>query len=185
MSGAVDSHGGMVLEFVEREHVIARLAAHRADRDAFILAIPPSLLVAAARGLGMIREAEFFLDSSGTGDLLTAAGPGAGDAVAVTVALSGRPTVAVAVVPKRVAGVAVCAALGLRDMDDARDLRALEKPGEPVAWPRFLIDALERVDPDTVRRIEASREELLASERKRRTRQKPGAGTGRRTKRRG
>lgn len=152
---------------VPREDVVDLLARHVAAHDAYLIAIPPSLLPAAARGLGMIREVSFFLDSAGTGDLMTAAGPGAGEAVAVTAALTQAPLVSVAVVPKTVAAVAVCAALGLADMDDARELRALQADGEPMVWPRFLVDALERVDPVTAARIEASRRALARSMRTR------------------
>jgi len=125
-----------------RAQAIARLAAHRAERDAYLIAIPPSLIAPAALSLGLIRECVFYLDSAGTGDLVTAHGPDAGTAVALTAALAGIPVVAVAVIPKTVAAVAVCAVLGEPDMDDDRDLRALLQDDESTVWPRFLLDAL-------------------------------------------
>lgn len=137
---------------IPRESAVRRIAAHIADRDAFIVVVPPGLLDTLAAGLVDVPDWTGYADN-GTRMVLRTDQPGALLVVeAVSVAT------AVVIVPKTVPAGVLAEALGQEiPADGSQDLVLLhEDERGPLIWPRLFVDALEIVDPAVAAHLHAN-----------------------------
>jgi hypothetical protein len=139
-------------------HAVAtdRIAAHYADRTAFIILAGLNLDLQVANRLSALPAwTAYAVDASGlvlaTDDLnlLTAR--------SILAGLAGVPSITLFTVPKAVPAVDLGEALGQHVAEDgSRDVITCTVPGEPIAWPMVFVEALRRVDPAAAMSLEAN-----------------------------
>jgi len=133
---------------VDRAEAVRVIAGHIADRDAFVISIPPAFVASAAARLHAVRACAWYTDN-GTGVVMQLAGRGIQAAGVLDELLPGL-TAAVAIVPKTVPAAELAAAMRHAiPGDGSQDLVLLHGGGEAdaIVWPVLLVDALARIDP--------------------------------------
>lgn len=135
---------------IDRGQAVHRIAAHLADRDSYVITVPPDLVDTVAENLASIPERTLYLD----GGLPAVLRTDQASVLAVTGALTA--TAAVLVVPKTVPAAALTKALGQHVPEDgSQDIVVLMADG-PIVWPLLFVDALEVVDPRAAGQLRAS-----------------------------
>lgn len=142
---------------IPRPQAIKEIATHLADRDTFVIIIPPDLIGSAAHALRH-TDTTYYLDN-GTPFLLCTSRTGTSrlNVPRLIAALNMSPTVCVATVPKTVPAIELSKALAQPIPEDgSQDVVILQRPGHPVVWPMVFVDALEIVDPEAAKSIRAA-----------------------------
>jgi hypothetical protein len=132
---------------VARADAVSDIGAHIADRDAFVISIPPALIASAAARLSALPSCTWYADN-GSEIVMRLAVPSIPVIEAIDMLLPGM-TAAAAIVPKTVPAAQLAAALShVTEIpgDGSRDLVMLQDDSGPVIWPRLLADALASVD---------------------------------------
>lgn len=137
---------------ISRATAVTTVAGHIADRDAFVITVPPNVLGDVTHGLRDVDGWTAYLDS-GTPVILQT------DRVSV-LAVTGAIILSAAVVtvPKTVPAAVLSKALGQTIPDDgSQDLVVLHgADGEPIVWPLLFVDALDQVDPIAAAQLRAA-----------------------------
>ncbi|MDJ0341777.1 hypothetical protein [Streptomyces sp. PH10-H1] len=135
-----------------RPQAVKRIADHIADRDSYVITVPPDALTSFAHRLCDIPDWNAYLDN-GTGTVLHT-----GHALTLLACDLIIETAAVVIVPKTVPTAVLTEAVG-RDVpaDGSQDIVILTGPaGRPVFWPLLLVDAIEIVDPAVAAQLRAN-----------------------------
>jgi hypothetical protein len=124
--------------FLARDDAVRAIAAHIADRDAYVITVPPDTLPALSRTLNGLPSWSAYLDN-GTPVVMRTVRAGA---LAVADLLT--ETAGVLVVPKTVSAAELSRVVGQQvPADGSQDLVVLMSPqGGPVFWPLLFVDAL-------------------------------------------
>jgi hypothetical protein len=133
---------------VPRADAVSDIAAHIADRDAFVISVPPALIATAAGRFSELPICTWYC-GNGSGIVMRLAVASIPVIEAVDMLLPGM-TAAVAIVPKTVPAARLATALShITEIpeDGSRDLVLLQDDSGVIVWPRLLVDALALVDP--------------------------------------
>lgn len=138
---------------IARRHAITEISACLADRDAYVVGIPPGALLDFAFRLENVPVMTAWVDNGTNVVLKTSDLP----VLAVAVTVMDFRAAAVVAIPKTVPAAVVRAAID-RDMPDdgSRDIVVLDDGGRLAYWPRLLVDALQRVDPAYTAQLHAN-----------------------------
>jgi hypothetical protein len=137
---------------VDRDTAVAAIARHLADRDSFVIGVPPFAVDECAERLADIPST-FYADSGIAGVLVT------NQPVLIGLLSQLGQVAVVATVPKTVPASALSDALGQRvPRDGSRDLILLQVDDGPAryVWPMLLVDAISRFDPKAGLQIRAT-----------------------------
>lgn len=138
-------------ELLGRDRAVQKIARHIADRDAYLVTIPPDTLPRLSKSLDRIATWSAYLDS-GNPFILRTNRPGA---LLVTDLLI--ETAGVLVVPKTVPASALSKVVGQEvPADGSQDLVVLMPTAGPIFWPLLFVDALEIVDPKVAAQLRAN-----------------------------
>lgn len=150
-----------MITLVDRQDAVAAIAAHLADRTAFIINIPPALISTAVEHLESIPGWTGHFDNGTPAVLRTGAGS-LSLGVAQLLEALGAPFTAVVTVPKTVPAADLGRALD-RDIpaDGSQDIIGLYEGG-PIVWPMLFVEALDRVDPQAAAQLRASGIEIAS-----------------------
>jgi hypothetical protein len=136
---------------ITREQAVKAIAGHLADRDAYVITVPPELMPEVTRSLDGITDWTAYLDGGLPVVIRT-------DRAAV-LTITGALTVSAAVLTvlkRTTAAAALSAALGQEIRDDgSQDIVVLHDNG-PMVWPLLFVDALAVVDPGAAAAIHAN-----------------------------
>lgn len=139
-------------ELLNRDKAVRQIADHIADRDSYVITVPPTKLGALAAALAKhVPSWNAYLDNA-TGMILRT--PLAG-----TVRFAERfaPTAAVVTVPKTIPAGRLSEALGQPvPPDGSQDIVILCTPGQAIFFPTVFVDALDIVDPHVAARLRAN-----------------------------
>ncbi len=136
-----------------RAEAVDAIASAIADRDAFVIIVPPTLVTALAAPLGDVPAWTAYVDN-GTPMVLTTT-----DAAALSIVdLLGVPAAAVVTVPKTVPATVLTQAIGQEvPADGSQDIVLLADPETGfMVWPVLFLDALAKVDPKAAAAIRAT-----------------------------
>ncbi|MER7838439.1 hypothetical protein ABTY98_21755 [Streptomyces sp. NPDC096040] len=138
-------------ELIDRDTAVQQIAAHIADRDAYVITTPPDALPRLSRSLENLSSWGAYLDS-GTPVVLRT-----GRAGALLVVDMLMETAGVLVVPKTVPAAELGKVVG-QDIpaDGSQDLVVLMPREGPIFWPLLFVDALEIVDPAVAATLRAN-----------------------------
>jgi hypothetical protein len=141
---------------VPRAAAVRAIAAHVADRTAFVISAPPAILESAAHCLSGIGEGDCYMDNG-----LDAVFRLSGQYVALAEVMAGLLpdlTAAVFTVPKTVPAARLSEALQGHPIpeDGSQDLVLLHADENRVEFPLLLVEALARVDPDIAMQLDAN-----------------------------
>jgi hypothetical protein len=145
---------------IPRADAVHAIAGRLADRDAFVLLIPPGMVPTAARCLANVTRWTGYLDVGLPTVLRTNSGQ-ALEMLPLVVSHFGATTTAVITVPKTIPAATLRTALGMAagrqqfPDDGTRDIVAIHETG-PLQWPLLFIDALTQVDPAAAAQLHAN-----------------------------
>jgi hypothetical protein len=146
-----------MIRHLPRAEAVRRVAAHLADRDAFVvvggtLGDHTDQWLAA---LAAVPEWHAYLDHGGP-HVMRVAGPDVARVRLLTEAV-GLDTLPVAVVPKTVPAARIAEALGHPVADDgSQDIVAVSGERGRVDWPALFVDAVAVVEPRAAMQIRAA-----------------------------
>lgn len=135
---------------IGRDRATKGIADHIADRDAYVVTVPPYALLSLARSLTDLPAWNAYLDI-GTPLIMWT------DKAEVLL-LTGTllETATVVVVPKTVPPATLSRVVGQGVAEDgSQDLVILRPRGGPTPWPTLFVDALEIVDPRAATELRA------------------------------
>lgn len=137
-------------ELLDRDQAVKNIAAHIADRDAYVITAPPDTLPRLSRTLDGVPSWSAYLDN-GTPVILRTDRAGA-----LIVADLLVETAGVLIVPKTVPAAALSRVVG-QDVpaDGSQDLVVLMPHEGPIFWPLLFVDALDIVDPQVAATLRA------------------------------
>ncbi len=141
---------------VARAEAVRAIAAHVADRTAFVISAPPAMVGSAARCLRGIGAGDCYMDNG-----LAVVFRLSGEYVALAEVMAGLlPGTAAAVftVPKTIPAARLSEALQGHPIpeDGSQDLVLLHVGEDRVEFPRLLLEAVALVDPDAVMQLAAN-----------------------------
>ena len=130
---------------IARARAVKDIAAHLADRSAFVVMVNPKVLGPLAGRLHLIPGWTAYIDN-GTGIVMRATDIG----VLVVIDML-TPNAVVLTIPKTTPAATISEALSEPVPEDgSQDIILLgAKPNAPMFWSLLFLDALERVDPET------------------------------------
>jgi hypothetical protein len=133
---------------IDRQEAVKAIAGHIADRDAFVVSVPPQLIQAVASRIDRLPKWTAFVDN-GTDLVMTTSGFRMMAVIDLLV-----DTTAVLTVPKTVAASTLSEVVG-QDVpaDGSQDIVMLHTGAAPYIWPLLFLDALEVVDPGSPSQI--------------------------------
>lgn len=139
---------------ITRRAAVDAIAAHIADRTAFIVLAPPKLLGEVITRLRHVPGWTGYLD---TGRDSVARGDAAEFVTLGRVAQAfGTPAIAVMTVPKTVPAARLSRALRQPIADDgSQDILVIRGESGPIHWPMLFVDALEQVEPAAAAQLHA------------------------------
>lgn len=138
-------------ELLARDRAVQKIAAHIADRDAYLVTIPPEALPRLSRSLDGLASWSAYLDN-GTPVVLRTSRAGA-----LLVSDLLMETAGVLVVPKSVPAAALSKVVGQEvPADGSQDLVVLASAVGPTFWPLLFVDALAVVDPRMAAQLRAN-----------------------------
>jgi hypothetical protein len=138
---------------IHRDQALKAIAGHIADRDAFVVLVPPAMLDTVTHALRRTPQWRGYIDN-GTGIILRADAATATALMPLMGAL-GIPTAAVLTVPKTVPASVLGEALGQHiPADGSQDIIGIHDGG-PLIWPLLFVDALALVDPAAAAQLRA------------------------------
>jgi hypothetical protein len=150
-----DTSTPAILAVIARADAVRDIAAHLADRTAFVVFTGPDLMSAVAARLDPVEGWTGYADN-GMPVVLRARSSEAFVAAEVMKALAGMPMVAVFIVPKSVPAKVPSEALGQEiEADGSRDIIAIHGDDGRVIWPMLFVDALDLVDPVAASQLRA------------------------------
>ena len=131
---------------VPREAAVREIAGHIADRDAFIIGVPPGALAFATKVLRKLDGSACYLDI-GVPVVTVLRSPNLGEAADMAATQMPGTAIAVYTIPKTIPARHLSRLVG-RDIpaDGSQDLIMLQDC-EAANWPTLLLDAIGRVDP--------------------------------------
>lgn len=141
---------------IARAEAVRAIAAHVADRTAFVISAPPAMLEGAARCLRKIGTGDCYMDNGLHAVFLLS-----GEYVALAEGMAGLlpgTTAAVFTVPKTVSAATLSQALQGQEIpaNGSQDLVLLHSDENRVEFPRLLAEALALVDPDVAMQLAAN-----------------------------
>lgn len=139
---------------ITRRAAVDAIAAHLADRTAFIVFAPPVLL---AEVVGRLRSLPGWTGYLDTGrHTVVQADTAEFSALGRVTRVLGTPAAAVLAIPKTVPAAQLAAALR-REVaaDGSQDILVISADGGPIHWPMLFVDALEQVDPAAAAQLHA------------------------------
>jgi hypothetical protein len=140
---------------IPRADAVHAIAAHLADRDAFVLLVPPGMVPTTARCLATVARWTGYLDV-GLPTVLRTHNSHALETLPLVVSHFGTSTTAVITVPKTIPAAVLATFLSEQLPDDgSRDIIAIHETG-PLQWPLLFIDALTQVDPAAAAQLHAN-----------------------------
>ncbi len=145
----------MSTPIISRDDAIHAIANRLADRDAFVLFVPPGMVPTVARCLATVAGWTGYLDT-GLPTVLRTSSSEALVMLPLVVSHFGATSTAVITVPKTVPAAALGKALGQHIPEDgSKDIVAIHQGG-PLVWPALFIDALALVDPAAAAHLHAN-----------------------------
>lgn len=146
-----------MIEILERDHAVHTIAAHLADRDSYVITVPPYAITPMATRLCATANHTAYLDTGLPFILATDEG--------ATLAAVGTlvPMAIVLTVPKTVPPSVLARAIGQPVPDDgSQDIVIIQRrDGRATHWPVLFVDALEAVDPRAAAEIRANQVQNL------------------------
>jgi hypothetical protein len=142
---------------IARDDAVHTIAGHLADRDAFVVLVPPGMVPTVADRLTTVPSWTGYLDAG----LPTLLHTNSGKALIILPLLVPHTAAnanAVITIPKTIPAATLAKALGQHIADDgSKDIVLIHETGPgPLAWPMVFIDALAQVDPAAAAQLHAN-----------------------------
>lgn len=133
-----------------------QIAAHLADRDAFVILADVDMYHDLVRCLDTLDDWTAYVTSADGSILITGDRP-VMDVHGIMATLLGTFHAMLFTVPKTVPAAALGKAIGtFVPVDGSKDIIFCHRPGTVMSWPMVFVDAMRQVDPKVAMQLEAS-----------------------------
>jgi len=142
-------------DVIARADAVHAIANRLADRDAFVLLVPPAMVPTAAHRLADVTGWTGYLDT-GAPIVLRTSNSQVLTTLPLVVSHFGTTITAVITIPKTIPAATLRTTLGADiPADGSKDIVAIHESG-PLVWPLLFVDALTQVDPAAAAHLHAN-----------------------------